>query len=322
MLHKNKVTFVDKPMPVKTLFLLTCLAFITGPLPGLQAQQVPDTSYAPGILHPTHDSGSGPLVLIDRAHHNFHTREGGFAGFARLLTLDGYRTGDLSGFLEDIAALDGCRILVIANALDASNVSEWALPTPPAFTAREIETILKWVSGGGRLLLIADHMPFAGAADALGAAFGFRFLNGFAFTAERAWPPSVFTLSDGTLCASPVTAGRYPEERIDRVVTFTGSAFSIPREAIPVLQFEKEHWSLQPDTAWRFGERTPRVSLDGYYQGALLVFGRGRIAVFGEAAMFTAQVANGSFKVGFNSEEAPQNATFVLNVMRWLDGKD
>jgi hypothetical protein len=49
-------------------------------------------------------------------------------------------------------------------------------------------------------------------------------------------------------------------------------------------------------------------------------FGEGRVAVFGEAAMFSAQVATidgHSFKVGMN---VPGNddRQFALNVMHWL----
>jgi hypothetical protein len=49
-------------------------------------------------------------------------------------------------------------------------------------------------------------------------------------------------------------------------------------------------------------------------------FGKGRVAVFGEAAMFSAQVANidrQSFQVGMN---VPGNddRQFALNVMHWL----
>ena len=36
--------------------------------------------------------------------------------------------------------------------------------------------------------------------------------------------------------------------------------------------------------------------------------------------MFTAQIANGNFKVGINSESAPKNAQFTLNLIHWLDG--
>jgi hypothetical protein len=52
-------------------------------------------------------------------------------------------------------------------------------------------------------------------------------------------------------------------------------------------------------------------------QGAALRFGAGRVAAFGEAAMFTAQVDEEG-PMGMNHPEAPQNAQFVLNVLHWL----
>jgi hypothetical protein len=52
-------------------------------------------------------------------------------------------------------------------------------------------------------------------------------------------------------------------------------------------------------------------------------FGSGRVAVFGEAALFTAQsyVLDGvTRQMGMNHPSAAQNAQFVLNVMHWLTG--
>ena len=171
----------------------------------------------------------------------------------------------------------------------------------------------------GRLLLIADHMPFAGAAFNLGKSFGFEFLNGFAITGEQTWPPSLFSRDDGSLGVSQVTDGTNDHERIDKVATFTGSAFKSPKEAIPVLIFQKGHYDLLPDTAWRFNSKTPKKDIEGLQQGAILSYGKGKVAVFGEAAMFTAQIVNGQTNVGFNSETAPQNAQFILNLVHWLD---
>ena len=51
-------------------------------------------------------------------------------------------------------------------------------------------------------------------------------------------------------------------------------------------------------------------------------FAKAKVAMFGEAAMFTAQIVNGNFPVGINSPAAPQNAQFVLNLVHWLDGVD
>jgi len=283
------------------------------------AQQVPDTAYTFPIRQSAYQQGEGPVILIDQAHNNFHTKSGGFCAFSKLLTLDGYNVKDLSKpvLTEDI--LKGCKILVIANALDSSNRDSWALPTPSAFSAQEIRVMEQWIKGGGHLLLIADHMPFAGAATDLGKAFGFRLLNGFAITREQSWPPSVFSLKDKTLELSPPVNGIVDYEKIDSVATFTGSAFRIPEGATGVLRFDAGR-SLQPDTAWSFHEKTPAVDLLGYYQGAISDYGKGKIAVFGEAAMFTAQIANGTLRAGINSETAPQNAQFVLNLIHWLDG--
>ncbi len=48
---------------------------------------------------------------------------------------------------------------------------------------------------------------------------------------------------------------------------------------------------------------------------------RGRAAFFGEAAMFSAQVAGPNrVPMGMNARLAEQNPQFVLNVLRWLSG--
>ncbi|MFH1197130.1 MAG: DUF4350 domain-containing protein [bacterium] len=285
------------------------------------SQQIPDNNFVYTITSPAYSQGNGPLIYIDGAHNNFHTIEGGFSPVARLLKSDGYQVKGLDEPITEKDILNGCKILVIANPLHASNTEDWVLPTPSAFTAEEISIIKSWVEEGGSLFLIADHMPFAGAAFDLGKAFGFEFLNGFAYTREREWPPSIFSLKDSTLMESPITTGVEECEQINEISTFTGSAFKAPTAAIPVLRFLDENYSLQPDTAWAFTDSTPRKKLGGYNQGALLKFGKGRVAVFGEAAMFTAQIANGDFKVGLNSEHAPHNAQFELNLIHWLDGR-
>jgi hypothetical protein len=57
-------------------------------------------------------------------------------------------------------------------------------------------------------------------------------------------------------------------------------------------------------------------------QGAYKSNGKGKVAVFGEAAMFTAQLAGPEQRrIGMNSDLAPQNYKLVLNVIHWLDGK-
>ena len=182
-----------------------------------------------------------------------------------------------------------------------------------AYTQAEIEAIEQWVNNGGRLFLIADHMPFGGGAGELGRAFGFEFGNGFARNpAVQGW--DLFTKENRGLLTHEISEG------ISQVASFTGQAFTIPDEAEGIIRFPKGYISLRPDTAWRFNAETPRIDIEGQYQGAVMPYGRGKVAVFGEAAMFTTQLAGArKMKVGMNARGAEQNAPFLINLMRWLD---
>lgn len=103
------------------------------------------------------------------------------------------------------------------------------------------------------------------------------------------------------------------------VATFVGSAFKPPNDAVPVLMFDANYLSLKPTEAWRFTPATPKQPLDGWCQGAVMRIGHGRVAVFGEAAMFSAQLAGpAKQKTGMNSPEAKQNHQLLLNVLHWL----
>jgi hypothetical protein len=283
------------------------------------AQQVPDTTFAPSISRPGWRAGQGPRVAIDEAHHDFHTISGRYRPFADLLRRDGCR---LSGWTAPFTrkALERIDLLVIANALHASNDTSWALPTPSAFTSEEIEAVRSWVADGGSLLLIVDHMPFSGAAGDLARAFGVTFSNGFAFVAKS--PNFVFRRDGGGLADHAITRGEVPGEGIDSVATFTGSAFRPDSTAAPLLVLAPGAYSLEPKVAWQFSDSTPSIPVGGWCQGAVLKVGRGRVAVFGEAAMFTAQLAGPSaVRMGMNSPTAPQNWRFLLNTIHWLAGR-
>jgi hypothetical protein len=282
------------------------------------AQQVSDLEYRPPLSRPAYEPGQGPRVAIDEAHHNFHTAEGRYRPFAELLRRDGYRVNAL-GQPFSAGSLQAVDVLVVANALNARNVTDWSLPTPSAFSTDEIAAVRSWVERGGSLLLIVDHMPFPGAAGALAKAFRVEFRNGFA-VAKSAGQPTTFIFRLGTgLEAGAVTRGRADEERVTEVATFVGSAFKPPETAVPVLAFNADFVSLEPPRAWQFTPATPRESLQGWCQGAVMQIGAGRVAVFGEAAMFSAQLAGpGQQKIGMNAPEARQNHQLLLNVLHWL----
>jgi hypothetical protein len=298
--------------------LLSALAMLAASGVAL-AQQEPDPGYHPPIPHEAYAPGKGPLVAIDEAHHNFHTVNGRYKPFAELLRRDGYR---MEGFAKPFSreSLEHVKVLVIANALNERNAEDWSLPTPSAFTSDEIAVVHAWVERGGSLFLIADHMPFAGAATDLARAFGVEFSNGYAQPGnrDRSRIGDVFEPSSG-LEESAVTRGRSEDERITKVVTFTGSAFKPPKDATCVLQFGAGSVSLETAKAPGITEGAPEVPIDGWCQGAIMPVGKGRLAVFGEAAMFSAQLAGPQkMPMGMNAPGADQNFRFLLNVMHWL----
>lgn len=283
----------------------------------LAAQQVADTAFRWAPTQPRWPKGQGPVVLLDEAHHNFHTLDGRYQAFGRTLAADGFRVRPLRVPIT-ARALEGTALLVIANALHERNRTDWSLPTPSAFTPDEIRAVQAWLQAGGALLLIADHMPFPGAADALASALGVRMLNGFAAPPGDVRGAITFRRGDGTLADHPVTRGRTPAERIDSVVSFTGQAFRIDG-GDPLLALRDGVAVLLPDTAWRFSNATPRIEGGGMLQGAVRTVGTGRVAVFGEAAMFSAQRAGATAApMGMNAPAAAQNPQFLLNLVRWL----
>jgi len=292
------------------LYLLTGLVF---------PQQISDPDFNPPIFNPAYPSGKGSKICIDEAHNNFHTMNGRYKPFAELLEKEGYIVNPLKDTIRQ-NTLDDVDILVISNALNIRNTEEWTLPTPSAFTKDEIQNIADWVENGGSLFLIADHMPFPGAAHDLAKVFGFELSNGFAIDTTTGGGPDLFTLKSRTLGENFITNGRNKLEKVDSIYSFTGEAFKIPEDATPVLILNNNFISSMPDTAWNFKKDTPQISVAGWSQGAVKKFGKGKVAIWGEAAMFSAQIAGDQkVKVGMNSPSAKYNYQLLLNIIHWLD---
>jgi hypothetical protein len=305
---------------MKTLFLLIVLI-----LPSLLfSQQVADTTYNPIIHNPAYELGKGPVIFIDEGHYNLNTKNGRYQSFSNLLERDGYNVIEYKGVFNENELAKG-KILVISNALN-ENVEDWVIPNPSAFTKSEIDEIRQWVFEGGNLFLIADHMPIADASKALAKAFEFEFTNGFVFDSRTEWTvsrkPTIFNLKEKTLIESIITKGRDSTESVEQIASFTGQGFKIPGDAIPILIFDENYINLMPDTSWVFDENTTKIIVKGWSQGAYKKYGKGKIVAFGEAAMFTAQIAGPEkIKIGMNSEVAPENHQLLLNIIHWLDGK-
>lgn len=274
------------------------------------AQQIPDTTFTFPNAQPRFGAGKGPVVCLDEAHYNFHTLDGRYAAFGKVLREDGYQL--LSNRETFTAAgLSKCKVLVVANALDSASSNNWVTPNRSAFSAAEIKAVNEWVNNGGSLFLIADHMPFAGSAQDMAQSFGATFLNCFAMDNRRRNPERFFR-GNKTLIDCEISRG------VDTVVSFTGSAFRLPKGAQPVLAL-RDYTILLPETAWQFNETTPYRDSRGLYQLGYLRYGKGKVVVSGEAAMFSAQLAGPNRnRVGMNQPEARQNPQLLLNILDWL----
>jgi len=298
-------------------FPAVALLFVAGP--GLaQPQQVNDPDFSARVEHPAFTK-KHPRAGIDEAHRNFHTRDGRYKPFAMLMESDGYVVSAAPGF--DAGSLKSLDILVIANAM--GEVRDGAMG--PAFTPAECDAVRDWVRGGGSLLLISDHAPFGDAAVILAQRFGVDMGRGYVMDPKNSdGNPTklVFSRENGLLGEHAILHGRTQAEQVRKVVAFTGQSLNVPARATALMKISSDATeTFDPQDQLKIAAGVPAgKKLEGRAQGIAMRFGRGRVAVFGEAAMFSAQVAtiNGqSFKAGMN---VPGNddRQLALNVMHWL----
>jgi len=300
-----------KPIKPLVLFLL-CAA-----VPGI-AQQVNDPEFSTRVEQPAFTK-KHPRIGIDEAHRNFHTREGRYKPFASLMESDGYVVSAAPRFASGL--LKGVDILVIANALGEARDGGMG----PAFTPLECDAVRDWVRDGGSLLLIADHAPFGDAAAIMAERFGVEMGRGYVVDLKNSEgnPTNlVFSVENGLLGDHAIVRGRNQAEQVRRIVSFTGQSLNVPAAATALMKLSNvatETSDLQ-ELKKIVGGLSAGKKVEGRAQGIVMPFGKGRVAVFGEAAMFSAQVAtiNGrSIKAGMN---VPGNddRQFALNLMHWL----
>jgi hypothetical protein len=268
-----------------------------------------DPGFDVTVAHPTFTSWR-PRVAIDEAHNNFHTADGRYKPFADLMTHDGCQVSRNTEKLNN-QTLDRCEILVIANASVADPGEDAGRPSS-AFTEDECAAIQRWVWAGGALLLITDHEPFGSASVALAQRFGVV-MNTSGTTdpanADEKTGGLVFTRERQLIVDHPITIGRDPTERINRIETFYGQAIYGPVGSTPFLRFA--------DTA-SYESANGEQSAAGWSQGLALSYGAGRVVVMGEAAELSAQLA-GLEPMGMNVPGI-DNRQMALNIMRWLSG--
>ena len=206
--------------------------------------------------------------------------------------------------------------MVIANAGAAA--ANNADATKPAFTPAECAAVREWVRGGGALLLIADHAPAGDAAAILGAEFGVNMSKGFTgdpLNYERVALDSSwirYSRANRNLGEHPITNGRNADERINSVLSFTGQSLKGPKESTALLKLSAQAYNVDdPNNP----PKAKVTSAAGRVQALAMPFGKGRVVVFGEAAMLSAQ--NTNFGMNYPGTD---NRQLVLNVAHWLTG--
>jgi len=276
-----------------------------------------DKSFSYVIKNPAYSEGKGPVVLIDEAHNNFHTAVGTYLPFAELLRQDGYVIKRAKDKIS-VELLKSGVIYVIADAQPPFNIGD-----PPTFAEEEIQILNDWVKKGGALFVITDHMPDPGAIEDLALSFGLEVSNGYVMNGPPPGRPgpTLFKKSDGYLADHLLTNGRNPEEQVGRVATFAGSAFRCKQGFQPLLILGEGYRSWIPKEYNKFPSGTPSINVSEWYQGGVKTYGKGRIAFFAEAAMFTAQIFDsGRIKAGMNHPLGRDNARLLLNILHWLSG--
>jgi len=305
--------------PIDVVALLTAMLLVAN---GAGAQQVSDSTFDTRVARPAF-AKDGPRLLFDEAHFNFHTADGRYKVFADLATHDGFRLTP-NGERFTPARLAGFDVLVIANALGHEDMSN-PDAEKAAFTPEECDAVRDWVRGGGALLLVADHAPVGAAARPLGGRFGVDMRNAYAVDPGRAVDGqpglALFTADGGLDTTHPIVRGREASERVRRVISFTGQSLAGPDSARSILTFSPRAEDLMVGfgQAGRDVPKDKRKSAAGRSQMLAFPFGRGRVVVLGEAAMFSAQLAGpgGRVKMGMNYPGI-DNRQLVLNTMRWL----
>jgi biopolymer transport protein ExbD len=135
-----------------------------------------------------------------------------------------------------------------------------------------------------------------------------------------------FSRDNGLLREHATTAGRRADERVERVLTFTGQSLLGPPEAVAFLALSDDATERPPSP--------PRVERDGgdlivsmdyddaqpakgRAQGLALEVGVGRVVVLGESGMLRAQREKSGALVGMNHPGC-DNRKLALNIAHWL----
>jgi len=293
--------------------------------------QAAEEGYTFDNQSPAYALGTGPRIAVHR-YVSPYVQRGAFNPFQTLVETDGFQFNWLDKQIssESLAEID---ILVVSNAYTKGGANDYnnfgTLDAPSVYSPDEIQIIKTWVEQGGRLLVLADHSPFAGGAIKLAEAFGFVFMTGFAIHKDS-FSERVLTDIDfrregegkqiGKLSDHPIVNGSTGRPPISHFKTFGGQAIIPAPKASSFLTIPAGFESLLTFRLRQDFNTAARLDASGLSQGATMDFGDGRIAIFGETGAFTSQSQLGAAPFGLSDPEADENADFVLATLRWLVG--
>ncbi len=274
-------------------------------------------------------------LLWDEGHHNVHRRDGPGRSLDALFRAHQIEV-ESSPALLTADQLAGFDVLLISTPRGAARGTRLAEREKAAFSGAEIETLEHWVRGGGGLLLITDHRPIGGATATLARQFGVEGSNAFtedptqgsATDSAPDWAHDgrdiVFLRDQGSLVDHPVTRGRTPDQRVDRVATFLGQSLTGPAHSRSFLVLQSQ--AVDRHRVWKvdhWQETSPgdrRASAAGRSQGLALDHGQGRVVILGEAGMFGPR---GLDPATVDPSGQPlDNRRLALNIVRWLAGRE
>lgn len=284
-------------------------------------EQLPDLAYAFKNAAPAWAGGQGPQITLSTSNSEFVSR-GSMDPFAMLAKSDGFRVARQNGdFLAAFPQNGG--ILVIANPFVESFKDFPAMTPPSAFRPEEIEAVREWVESGGALLLLADHAPQGGGSSDLAKAFGFEFLNGHTVNDAAAANGNMvvqisFTPDSGLEGEHAITNGATGRPKIRHFRGFGGQSFIPPANGTVLLTIPQGWSAVFTYSSAAELNSAPRIDASGMAQGAVLEYGKGRIAVFAEVGAFSAQTISGKRPFGFNTPVGAENPEFILATLRWL----
>lgn len=307
---------------MKIYVLILLLVLLTVPSALGQWPMTNDPAFNSEVKTPAFDTGDGPKILLDGAHHNFFIQWDFISPFYELAKADGFQPViDSLKFTPEY--LNDFDIVMIITALPFDFTTRNEVTDETTFTIEEINNLYEWVNDGGSLLVFSEHAPFDQAINPLLQRFGITSSVGVTIDSANynktigipGWIE--FTRENGGLDVDhPVIRGRSNGESVSRLITFGGSALT-GINYTNILKLSDTSENIRHATGVGPVGR-------GNSQGLAGIVGKGKVVALGDSNGFTAMLfdnADGSEQAAGMQLEEYDWKQFVLNTLRWLSGE-